>query len=153
MRRQRARDRRFRCLARRRLPSLVASLTIGTGPAGPLEALTGPAGPRPTATPQPPRRRRPLALGVVLMVLLATAVTTAVLRTGSDSSPRTGSDSLLITTVAGTGVAGFSGDGGPATQAQLGSPFGSPFGVAVDSTGTLYITDTGNQRVRRIKGQ
>ncbi len=96
-----------------------------------------------------PRRRRPLAFGVVLMVLLATAVTTAVLRTESGSSPRTGSDSLLITTVAGTDTAGFSGDGGPATQAQ----FLSPSGVAVDSTGTLYITDPNNHRVRRVKGQ
>ncbi|WP_165036487.1 serine/threonine-protein kinase [Candidatus Protofrankia californiensis] len=95
------------------------------------------------------RGRRPLAIGVVLMVLLATAVTTVVLRTGSSSPPRTGSSSLLITAVAGTGTAGFSGDGGPATQARL----SDPSGIAVDSTGTLYITDQGNHRVRRVKGQ
>jgi trimeric autotransporter adhesin len=52
----------------------------------------------------------------------------------------------IITTVAGTGVAGFSGDGGPATQAQL----HNPFGVAVDATGNIYIADTGNNRVRKI---
>jgi uncharacterized protein (TIGR03437 family) len=49
-----------------------------------------------------------------------------------------------ITTVAGNGTAGFSGDNGPATSAQL----SGPFGVAVDSAGDLYITD-GN-RVRKV---
>ncbi|WP_274031869.1 NHL domain-containing protein [Streptomyces sp. MMBL 11-1] len=51
-----------------------------------------------------------------------------------------------ISTVAGTGTAGFSGDGGSATQARL----NYPLGVAVDSTGTLYISDHGNHRVRKI---
>ena len=51
-----------------------------------------------------------------------------------------------ITTVAGNGTAGFSGDGGPATSAQ----FDMPYGVAVDSAGNLYIADTGNNRVRRV---
>ncbi|WP_322986669.1 RICIN domain-containing protein [Streptomyces sp. S584] len=51
-----------------------------------------------------------------------------------------------INTVAGTGTAGFSGDGGPAAKAQL----NYPLGVAVDSTGTLYISDHGNHRVRKI---
>ena len=53
-----------------------------------------------------------------------------------------------ITTVAGTGGFGFSGDGGPATAAQL----NSPYGVALDGSGNLYIGDTGNQRVRRVNG-
>lgn len=52
----------------------------------------------------------------------------------------------VITTVAGTGVAGFSGDGGAATNAQ----FRGPAGAAVDSAGNLYITDYGNSRVRKI---
>lgn len=52
----------------------------------------------------------------------------------------------LITTVAGTGVIGFSGDGGPAVNAQL----NSPSGVAVDRYGVVYISDSGNQRVRKI---
>ena len=51
-----------------------------------------------------------------------------------------------ITTLAGTGVAGFSGDGGPAAQAQL----TSPYGVAADILGNVYIADLGNARVRRV---
>lgn len=47
-----------------------------------------------------------------------------------------------ITTVAGTGVSGFGGDGGPATSAEL----SSPWGVAVDSAGNLFITDGSNIR-------
>jgi hypothetical protein len=51
-----------------------------------------------------------------------------------------------ITTVAGTGTPGFSGDGGPATSAEL----AYPYGVAVDGSGNLYIADNGNQRVRKV---
>ena len=50
-----------------------------------------------------------------------------------------------LTVIAGTSY-GFSGDGGPATLAQL----ASPSSVAMDSTGNLYIADTGNQRIRKI---
>jgi sugar lactone lactonase YvrE len=49
-------------------------------------------------------------------------------------------------TVAGTGVQGFSGDGGPATGALL----SSPAAIAFDSEGNLYIADTGNNRIRRV---
>jgi hypothetical protein len=51
-----------------------------------------------------------------------------------------------ITTVAGTGKAGFAGDGGPATAALL----DGPRGLAVDDAGHLYITDFGNHRVRMM---
>ena len=51
-----------------------------------------------------------------------------------------------ITTVAGTGEAGFSGDGGPATKAQL----NLPLAVAVDREGNLYIADGDNHRVRIV---
>jgi len=51
-----------------------------------------------------------------------------------------------VTTFAGSLVNGFSGDGGPATQASL----SNPFDVALDSTGNVYIADTGNSRVRRV---
>jgi hypothetical protein len=50
----------------------------------------------------------------------------------------------VITTIAGNGTAGFSGDNGPATSAQL----DDPMGVAVDSSGKVYIADSGNLRVR-----
>jgi len=52
----------------------------------------------------------------------------------------------IITTVAGNGTFGFSGDGGPATSAAL----AGPFGVAVDSSGNVFIADTGNNRIRRV---
>jgi sugar lactone lactonase YvrE len=52
----------------------------------------------------------------------------------------------IITTVAGNGKAGFSGDGGPATRASL----DEPSDVAVSDQGTLYIADTNNSRVRAV---
>lgn len=52
----------------------------------------------------------------------------------------------LVTTVAGSGVAGFSGDGGPALTAAL----SGPEDVAFDSDGRLLIADAGNHRVRRV---
>jgi poly(3-hydroxybutyrate) depolymerase/sugar lactone lactonase YvrE len=51
-----------------------------------------------------------------------------------------------VSTIAGTGAAGFSGDGGPAPAAQL----QAPWGLAVDSAGNLFIADTGNHRVRKV---
>jgi streptogramin lyase len=51
-----------------------------------------------------------------------------------------------IRTVAGSGTAGFSGDGKSATRAQL----NGPYAVAVDDSGAMYIADTENVRVRRV---
>ena len=51
-----------------------------------------------------------------------------------------------IITVAGNGTAGYSGDNGPATAAEL----DGPARVAVDSAGDLFIADTGNNVVREI---
>ncbi|WP_213803524.1 Ig-like domain repeat protein [Granulicella sp. dw_53] len=53
-----------------------------------------------------------------------------------------------ISTIAGTGLAGFSGDSGIATLAAL----NHPAALAVDASGTLYIADTDNHRIRKISG-
>jgi hypothetical protein len=52
----------------------------------------------------------------------------------------------VINPVAGDGILGFRGDGGPATSAQL----DRPTDVAVDRAGNLYIADSGNSRVRKV---
>jgi sugar lactone lactonase YvrE len=52
----------------------------------------------------------------------------------------------MINTVAGNGIQGFSGDGGPATSAQ----FYELFGIAVDAAGNLFLTDTYNARIRKV---
>src|SRR4029077_7598601 len=52
----------------------------------------------------------------------------------------------VISTIVGNGSPGFSGDGGAATSAQL----NLPGGIAVDSSGNLYIADGGNHRVRKL---
>lgn len=52
----------------------------------------------------------------------------------------------VISTYAGTGIPGFSGDGGPAASAQ----FDEPSRVSIGADGALYIGDTGNQRIRRV---
>ena len=51
-----------------------------------------------------------------------------------------------IITVAGNGTLGYSGDNGPATAAEL----DSPYGVAVDAAGDLFIADTGNNVIREV---
>ena len=55
----------------------------------------------------------------------------------------------IISLVAGTGVTGFSGDDGPASQAQLKSPFRMVF----DNSGNLIFTDRDNNRIRKIDTQ
>ncbi len=54
--------------------------------------------------------------------------------------------SCVITTIAGDGTAGFGGDDGPATSAQL----NNPLGVAVSAAGDLYIADSDNYRIRKV---
>ena len=56
------------------------------------------------------------------------------------------STSGIITTVAGNGSFGFSGDNGPATSAML----NFPEGIAVDGAGNLYIADASNSRIRKV---
>lgn len=52
----------------------------------------------------------------------------------------------IISTIAGTGVSGYAGDGGPAIAAQL----NEPYGVAIDDAGNIYIPDANNNVVRKI---
>ena len=54
----------------------------------------------------------------------------------------------IITTIAGTGTAGSAGDGGSPTSAQL----NGPAGIAVSSTGVYYISDTNNNKIRKVSG-
>src|SRR5258707_1645805 len=53
---------------------------------------------------------------------------------------------LTVNRIAGIGVSGFSGDGGPSIAALL----AGPSGVAVDAAGNIYIADTANNRIRKI---
>jgi len=73
-----------------------------------------------------------------MVVVAAVAAPSAIGVTGSDT----------ITTIAGTGVAGYSGDGGQATSTQL----NFPLGVNVDAQGNVFVADTSNNRVRKING-
>jgi trimeric autotransporter adhesin len=70
-------------------------------------------------------------------VYFADAAVHRVLKIGADGS---------IQTIAGTGVAGFAGDGGLASAALL----NQPYGLAFDAVGDLYIADLGNARVRKV---
>jgi sugar lactone lactonase YvrE len=54
----------------------------------------------------------------------------------------------VITTIAGTGIEGYSGDGATATAAQL----DTPTGIAVDASGNVYIADSHNHRIREVSG-
>ena len=56
------------------------------------------------------------------------------------------SQAQIITTIAGNGTAGYSGDGGQATAAEL----WAPVIIALDGLGNLYITDEGNSRIRKV---
>jgi hypothetical protein len=63
--------------------------------------------------------------------------------TGNNAVRKVGANGV-IGAFAGSGMAGFSGDGGPATSASV----SFPQGLCVDSSGNLYIADTGNKRIR-----
>ena len=61
-------------------------------------------------------------------------------------SLRLAADEATISTVAGTGQRGYSGDGGPASHAQV----NNPYGIAIGPGGALYICDTDNHVVRKV---
>lgn len=70
-------------------------------------------------------------------VLVADGTTERVIRVATNG---------VVSVVAGTGVTGFSGDGGPAVSAQL----KGPGAMALDSAGNLYVADSGNHKIRRV---
>ena len=111
------------------VPAPTLQLLAGTGVAGYL----GDGGP---------------AVAAQLVEPLGVAVDAAgdVLVADSSNRIRKITPDGLITTVAGSGIAGFAGDGGPATDAQL----NHPTGVVVDAAGGILIADQHNQRVRRV---
>lgn len=109
----------------------VVSRVAGTGTA----AYSGDGGPALSATLNGPQR---LAIDSQGNVYVADRYNSVIRRIDSGT--------LVITTVAGTGVAGLSGDGGPATQAML----REARGIALEGDTLLYIADSLNYRVRRL---
>lgn len=65
---------------------------------------------------------------------------------GNDVIRKIDGSTGIITTIAGNGSSGYTGDGGPATSAKL----LAPSGVAVDAAGNIYIADEGNNRIRKV---
>ncbi len=66
--------------------------------------------------------------------------------TGTGNAPAVAFEAATITTVAGTGTAGYSGTSAPASTAQVSAPRGG----VVDSGGNIYFADSGNNAIRRI---
>jgi hypothetical protein len=85
------------------------------------------------------------AAGLDLVLALATDAHGNVYLSGGNRVRRIAPDGI-ITTVAGTGVYGFSGDGGPARQARI----GTADAIVVDTDGVLFFSDTGHHRVRAV---
>src|ERR1035437_10331608 len=112
-------------------PNSVLTFVAGNGAYG----FSGDGGPATSAS-----LRRPIA------VTIDSADNLYILDQGNERIRKVSGGT--ITTVAGNGVFGFSGDGGAATSASL----WNPWGVAVDSAGNLYIADTQNNRVRKVSG-
>jgi NHL repeat len=106
---------------------------ITTIAGGPVQGLAGDGGPATLAQLSLPSDTAPMADGSILIA-----------DTGNDRIRRIAPNGI-ISTIAGT-TRGFSGDGGPATAAQL----NQPRDIAVASDGSILIADTGNNRIRRI---
>lgn len=112
----------------------MISTVVGTGTQG----HSGDGGPATAAEVDEPYEVRFDAAGNLLFVDMKAACVRRVDR-----------QSQIITTIAGSGVEGFSGDGGPATAAKL----MRPHSIALDQAGNIYICDIGNHRIRRVDSQ
>ncbi len=121
-------------------PDEIITTVVGTGNLG----FSGDGGP---ATSAQLLRVTGIAFGPLgdLYVVVTTSRRVRRIDAGADGLI-TGASDEIITTVVGTGVRDFSGDGGPATEATL----ADPNGVALDAAGNLYVADSSNQRLRRI---
>jgi hypothetical protein len=120
----------FANTVRRVWPDGHISTVAGTGVAG----FSGDGGPATTARVDLPHG---VAFTTEGTLLVADALDNRIRAIGSDGT---------ITTVAGTGEAGFSGDGGPATRAAI----DAPRGVTALTGGAYLIPDSGNQRIREV---
>src|SRR5262245_42982705 len=109
------------------------SYTISTYAGGPPP----PVRPRTLAIAQPVNSPNSVAVAATGVFYAASGPDSRVYRVDRDGT---------VKVVAGTGKVGFSGDGGPATSADL----NNPRGIAVDATGNLFIVDAGNFRVRQV---
>ena len=112
-----------------------------------MRSPPSPAPARPGSTATASRRRRRASISPAAWRWTRRAISTS--PTTRNNRVRKVDTNGIITTVAGTGEPGFSGDGGPATAAKL----SGPFAVLVDRDGTLIISDFGNARIRRIDQQ
>ena len=84
-----------------------------------------------------------------MLTLLLSALLTLTLLTAPVDGADGGQAGGTVATVAGSGKAEFTGDGGPATEAGV----GGPFGIVVGPDGALYICETTNHVVRRLDRQ
>jgi sugar lactone lactonase YvrE len=82
-------------------------------------------------------------------VVIDTAGNVVICDTGNNRIRRVSAADGTISTIAGNGVNGYSGDGGAATQAAL----NSPRGIVFDAAGNLFIADSDNSRIRRVDAQ
>ena len=77
-----------------------------------------------------------------MTILIASSLVVALVSTATHAS----ASGLYVITVAGNGGGSYSGDGVPAVASQL----NNPKGLALDSSGNVYIADSGNQRIREV---
>jgi len=119
------------CVIRKISPSGIISTVAGNGPTFGYGGDNGPA--------------TEAQLGSIGGVAIDASGNLYIADTGNERI-RYVSASGIITTIAGTGAIGFSGDGSPATGATL----DDPAAVAVDSSGAVYVADMANNRIRRF---